>query len=152
MDEYQDRFPADLPGVPLHRDKYDIKIEIESNAKPHFRGMGRYSPAELKEMKDQVDWLLERGMIESSQSPWGAAVLFIPKKDKLMRMCVDYRMLNKFTLKTKYPLPLLDKSLAILGEAKVFSKIDFKSGYWQLRIAKESQYLTGLRTRYGQFE
>ena len=149
---YGDRFPADLPGLPPHREGYDINIDTVEGSKPFYCPMGRYSPLQLDEMKKQIDYLLDRGLIKPSQSPYGAAVLFAPKKDGALRMCIDYRALNKQTIKTRFPLPHHDEHLAILGGNKFFSKLDLRSGYWQLRIADKDTHKTAFRTRYGQFE
>ncbi|KAL0454997.1 UNVERIFIED_CONTAM: Retrovirus-related Pol polyprotein from transposon [Sesamum latifolium] len=94
----------------------------------------RMAPSELKELKKQLEELLDKGFIRPSISPWGAPVLFVKKKDGSMRLCIDYRQLNRITIKNKYPLPRIDDLLDQLKGATVFSKIDLRSGYWQLRI------------------
>ena len=103
-------------------------------------------------MKKQLDYLLAKGLIKPSQSPFGAAILFAPKKDGSLRMCIDYRMLNKQTVKTAYPLPHTEAHLDRLVGNRCFSKLDLRSGYWQLRVKKEHQYKTAFNSRYGQFE
>src|SRR6201995_787903 len=110
------------------------------------------SPPELDELKKQVADLLAKGFIQPSKSPFGAPVLFVKKKDGSQRMCVDYRALNKLTIKNKYPLPRIDELLDRLQGAKYFSKIDLRSGYHQVRIADENVHKTAFRTRYGHFE
>ena len=95
------------------------------------------APVELKELKVQLQELLDKGFIQPSISPWGAPVLFVKKKDGSMRMCVDYRELNKLTIKNKYPLPRIDDLFDQLRGAQVFSKIDLRSGYHQLKVKAE---------------
>ena len=85
-------------------------------------------------------------------SPWGAPILFVKKKDGSLRMCIDYRMLNSITVKNKYPLPRIDDLFDQLQSARVFSKIDLRSGYYQLRIREQDIHKTAFRTRYGHFE
>jgi hypothetical protein len=107
---------------------------------------------ELQELKRQLNELLERGYIRQNKSPFGAPVLFISKKDGKFRMCIDYRALNKITIKKNYPLLRVDDLLDRLAGAKVFSRIDLKSGYYQIRIAEEDIEKTACRTRYGSYE
>ncbi len=94
------------------------------------------SHEELKELKVQLEKLLAKGYIKLSKSPYGAPVLFVHKKDGMLRMCVDYRALNKAIVKNQYPLPRIDDLFDCLSEAKVFSRIDLRSGYYQIRIAE----------------
>ena len=112
----------------------------------------RMAPAELKELKEQLKDLLEKGFIRPSSSPWGAPVLFVRKKDGSLRMCIDYRQLNKVTIKNKYPLPRIDDLFDQLQGAKWFSKIDLRSGYHQVRVREKDIPKTAFRTRYGHFE
>src|SRR5512136_2986103 len=107
---------------------------------------------ELTEVKKQLEELKEKGYIRPSTSPWGAPVIFVEKKDKTKRMCVDYRALNEVTIKNKYPLPRIDDLFDQLKGATVFSKIDLRSGYHQLRIKEEDIPKTAFTTRYGLFE
>ncbi|KAL0537612.1 hypothetical protein IC582_026595 [Cucumis melo] len=110
------------------------------------------APAELKELKVQLQELLDKGFIQPSVSPWGAPVLFVKKKDGSMRLCIDYRELNKVTVKNRYPLPRIDDLFDQLQGATVFSKIDLRSGYHQLRIKDEDVPKTAFRSRYGHYE
>ncbi|XP_070018019.1 uncharacterized protein [Nicotiana sylvestris] len=109
------------------------------------------APAELKELKEQLQELLEKGLIRPSVSPWGVQVLFVKKKDGTMRMCIDYRRLNKVIVKNKYPLPRIDDLFDQLQGASVYSKIDLRSGYHQLKIRDSDILKTSFRTRYGIF-
>ena len=108
-------------------------------------------PPELKELKEQLRDLLEKGFIRPSTSPWGAPVLFVRKKDGSLRMCIDYRQLNKVTIKNRYPLPRIDDLFDQQG-AKCFSKIDLRSGYHQVRVRETDIPKTAFRTRYGHYE
>ena len=107
---------------------------------------------ELKELKLQLQELLEKGLILPSVSLWGAPVLFVKKKDGTLRLCVDYRQLNKMTVRNKYPLPRIDDLFDQLKGAIVFSKIDLRSGYHQLKIKDVDVQKTVFRTRYGHYE
>ena len=91
-------------------------------------------PNELAELKIQLQELLEKGLIRPSSSPWDYPTIFVKKKDKSLRMCVDYRPLNSVTINNKYPLPRIDILFDQLTKAKVFSKIDLRSGYHQIKI------------------
>jgi hypothetical protein len=110
------------------------------------------APLKLKELKEQLQELLDRGFIRPSVSPWGAPVLFVKKKDGSMRLCIDYRELNKVTIKNRYPLPRIDDLFDQLHGSQVFSKIDLRSGYHQLKIKEEDIQKTAFRTRYGHYE
>ena len=109
-------------------------------------------PNELAELKVQLQELLEKGLIQPSSSPWGYPAIFIKKKDKSLWMCVDYRPLTAVTIKNKYPLPRIDIFFDQLSKAKVFSKIDLRSGYHQIKIRPEDIPKTTFSTRYGLYE
>ncbi|KAL4021070.1 hypothetical protein IC575_019859 [Cucumis melo] len=109
----------------------------------------RMAPVELKELKVQLQELLDKGFIRPSVSPWGAPVLFVKKKDGLMRLCTDYRELNKVTVKNRYPLPMIDDLFDQLQGAIIFTKIDLRSGYHQLRIRDSDIPKAAFRSRYG---
>ena len=110
------------------------------------------APAELKELKVQMEEMVNKGFVRPSTSPWGAPVLFVKKKDRSMRLCIDYRELNKVTIRNQYPLPRTDDLFDQLQGAKVFSKIDLRLGYHQLRVHDEDVPKTAFRTRYRHFE
>ena len=130
-------FPLNFPTqLPPRRD-VDHRIELTQSTPPTLRSVYRMSPAELDELKKQLDELVASGFIRPSKSPFGAPVLFVKKKDGSMRMCVDYRDLNRITVKNRYPLPRVDELFDRLRGAKYFSKIDLRSGYHQVRIHDE---------------
>ena len=151
VNEFADVFPEEIPGLPPHRE-VEFTIELEPGTAPISKAPYRMAPAEMKELKAQLDELLEKGYIQPSASPWGAPVLFVKKKDGTLRLCVDYRELNKRTIKNKYPLPRIDDLLDQLQGAGIFTKIDLRSGYHQLRIRKQDIAKTAFRTRYGHYE
>ncbi|GJR29449.1 putative reverse transcriptase domain-containing protein [Tanacetum coccineum] len=127
-------------------------IDLIPGASPVVRSPYRLAPSEMLELSNQLKELQEKGFIRPSHSPWGAPVLFVKKKDGSMRMCIDYRELNKLTIKNRYPLPRIDDLFDQLQGACCFSKIDLRSGYHQLRVREEDIPKTAFRTRYGHFE
>ena len=150
--KYPEVFAKDLPkGVPPVRRGHEFKVDLTDET-PIYRPIYKLSPQELAEVKRQVEYLLELGLIRPSESPWGAPILFVPKADGGLRMCVDYRWINRVTVKNRYPLPLPEELIDRLGEAKVFSKLDLRSGYWQLPVRPSDTEKTAFRTRYGHFE
>ena len=151
LEEYRDVFEPLPARLPPQREM-DHRIELVPGAVPQSRPTYRMSPAELDELKKQLDQLLASGFIQPSKSPFGAPILFVKKKDGSMRMCVDYRALNGVTIKNSYPLPRIDELFDRLQGARVFSKIDLVSGYHQIRIHPEDVPKTAFRTRYGHFE
>ncbi|GJP56376.1 hypothetical protein CLOM_g15431 [Closterium sp. NIES-68] len=152
LKEFQDILLDDLPNeLPPYR-THQHEIVEEPGSKPTFRAPYRLSPTELTDMKKQIEYLLAKGLIRPSTSPYGAPVLFTPKLDGSLRMCIDYRALNKQTIKNKYPIPRIDDLLDQLRGAMVFSKLDLRSGYWQIRMADNSIHKTAFRTRYGSYE
>eukprot|EP00268_Persea_americana_P054813 TRINITY_DN6322_c0_g1_i1.p1 TRINITY_DN6322_c0_g1~~TRINITY_DN6322_c0_g1_i1.p1 ORF type:complete len:1140 (-),score=111.45 TRINITY_DN6322_c0_g1_i1:645-4064(-) len=149
--EFPDVFLDDLPGLPPIRE-VDFTIELIPGTAPISKAPYRMAPAELKELKDQLEELLDKGFIRPSVSPWGAPVLFVKKKDGTLRMCIDYRQLNQVTIKNKYPLPCIDELFDQLQGVKYFSKIDLRSGSHQLRVREEDIPKTALQSRYGHYE
>ncbi|CAN1777094.1 Transposon Ty3-G Gag-Pol polyprotein [Linum perenne] len=144
-------FPEELHGLPPQRE-VEFDIEVIPGTAPISIPPYRMVSVELKELKEQLGELLEKGFIRPSVSPWGALVLFVKKKDGSLRLCIDYRKLNKATVKNRYPLPKIDDLFDQLQGASVFSKIDLRSGYHQLRVAETSVPKTAFRTRYGHYE
>ena len=122
-------FPEELPRLPPDR-----KIELLSRTTPISKAPYRMAPAELKELKQQLQELLDKKFICPSYSPWGAPILFVKKRDGSMRMCIDYHELNKVTIKNKYSLPRIDDLFNQFKGAVVFSKIDLHSGYYQVKV------------------
>jgi hypothetical protein len=106
----------------------------------------------MKELKIQLQGLLDKGYIHPSTSPWGCSVLFVEKKDKELRLCVDYRPLNAVTIKNKYPLPCIDIPFDQLAGAQVFSKIDLRFGYHQIKVRAEDIPKMAFMMRYGLYE
>ncbi|XP_070011776.1 uncharacterized protein [Nicotiana sylvestris] len=151
LNEFPDVFPDELPGLPPERE-IDFAIDILPDTQPISIPPYRMAPVELKELKAQLKDLLNKGFIRPNTSPWGAPVVFVRKKDGSLRMCIDYRQLNKVTIKNKYPLPRIDDLFDQLQGAKYFSKIDLRSGYHQLRIKERDILKMAFRTRYGHYE
>ena len=133
--EFPDVFLEELPGLPLDRE-IEFSIELLPGTGPISKASYRLAPAKLRELKLLQD-LLDKGFIRPSVSPWGAPVLFIKKKDGSLRLCIDYRELNKVTVKNKYPLPRIDDLFDQLQGASIFLKIDLCSGYHQLKVKKD---------------
>ena len=131
--EYVDVFLDKLPGLPPHRD-VDFGIELHPGIELPPQG------------------LLDKGFIKSSPSPWGAPVLFVKKKGKTLRLCIDYRQWNRVTIKNRYPLPRIDDLFDQLRGVRVYSKIDLRTSYHQLRVRETDIPKTAFRTRYGHFE
>ncbi|TKW69965.1 MAG: hypothetical protein DI543_29540, partial [Bradyrhizobium icense] len=140
--EYPEVFPEDLPGLPPDR-QVEFRIDLLTGTTPI---------AEMKELMMQLQELLDKGFIRPGSSPWGAPVLFVKKKDGSMRMCIDYRELNKATIKNRYPLPRIDDLFDQLQGSSYFSKIDLRSGYHQLKVREQDIEKTAFRTRYGHYE
>ncbi|GJY58776.1 reverse transcriptase domain-containing protein [Tanacetum coccineum] len=149
--EYVDVFPKDLPGLPPLR-QVEFRIDLVAGATPVARSPYRLAPSEMQELSSQLQELQDKGFIRPSHSPWGAPVLFVKKNNGSFRMCIDYRELNKLTVKNRYPLPRIDDLFDQLQGARYFSKIDLRSGYHQLRVHEEDISKTAFRTRYGHFE
>ena len=149
--EFPDVFPDEIPGLPPVRE-IDFSIELVPGTAAISKAPYRMAPAELRELKTQLQDLLDKGFVRPSVSPWGAPVLFVKKKDGSMRMCIDYRQLNHVTIKNKYPLPRIDELFDQLQGAEYFSKIDLRSGYHQLRVRDQDIQKTAFRTRYGHYE
>src|SRR5438128_5280550 len=151
VNEYPDVFPEELPGLPPQR-VVEFSIELLPGTAPVFRRPYRMSQNDLAEMKVQLQELLDKGFIRPSSSSWGCPAMFVDKKDQTKRLVVDYRPLNEVTIKNKYPLPDINILFDQLAGAKVFSKIDLRSGYHQIRVREEDIPKTAFSTRYGLYE
>ncbi|KAK8954132.1 hypothetical protein KSP39_PZI001653 [Platanthera zijinensis] len=149
--EFQELFPEELAGLPPKRE-IEFEINLEQGARPMAKSPYRMTPKELAELRVQLQELIDKNFIRPSSSPWGAPVLFVKKKEGTLRLCVDYRELNKLTVKNKYPLPRIEDLFDQLVNAKMFSKLDLRSGYHQLRIKEEDIFKTAFSTRYGHYE
>jgi hypothetical protein len=149
--DYPDVFPDELPGMPPDRD-IEFAIELQTGTAPTSKRPYRMPQAELAELKKQLQELLDKGFIRPSTSPWGCPALFVNKKDESLRMGVHYRPLNAVTIKNKYPLPHIDVLFDQLVGAKVFSNIDLRSGYHQIKIRASDIPKTAFSTRYGLYE
>jgi len=149
--EFPDVFPEELPGLPPDRE-VEFAIELIPGTALISRRPYRMPPNELAELKNQLKELLDKGFIRPSSSEWGCPALFVKKKDQSLRMCVDYRPLNAVTIKNKYPLPRIDILFDQLSKAKVFSKIDLRSGYHHIKIRLQDIPKTTFSTRYGLYE
>ena len=150
--DFPDVFPDDLPsGLPPAR-AVDHRIHVEPGAVPPNQPTYRMSYAELDEVKKQLTELLEKKFIQPSQSPYGAPMLFVKKKDGSMCMCIDYRALNKITVKNSYPLPRIEELLDRMQGSTCFTKLDLRSGYHQVRMHPEDIHKTAFHTRYGHYE
>ncbi|GJT96548.1 putative reverse transcriptase domain-containing protein [Tanacetum coccineum] len=152
--DFVDVFPEDLSGLPPQR-QVEFRIDLVPGATPVAKSPYRLAPSEMQELSGQLQELQDKGFIRPSHSPWGAPVLFVKKKDGSFRMCIDYRELNKLTVKNRYPLPRIDDLFDQLQGSCYFSKIDLRSGYHQLRVHEDrSIYLPKIefRTSIGTFE
>ncbi|GKD16676.1 putative reverse transcriptase domain-containing protein [Tanacetum coccineum] len=149
--EFLEVFLEDLPGLPLVR-QVEFQIDLIPGAMPVARAPYRLAPSEMQELSYQLQELVDRGFIRPSTSPWRVPVLFVKKKDGSFRMCIDYRELNKLTVKNRYPLPRIDDLFDQLQGSSVYSKIDLRSGYHQLRVRDADIPKTAFRTRYGHYE
>jgi hypothetical protein len=123
-----------------------------SGVAPPAKAPYQMNHEELKELKVQLEELFTKGYIKPSKSPYGAPVFFVHKKDGTLRMCMDYKAFNKVTMKNQYPLLQIDDLFNRLSKTKVFSRINLRSGYYQIRITKGDEEKTAYRTRYGSYK
>lgn len=151
LKEFADVFPQEILGMPPVRE-VEFSIDLEPGTTPISKVPYRMAPKEMQELKTQLNELLEKGYIRPSASPWGAPVLFVKKNDGSLRLCIDYRGLNYVTIKNRYPLPRIDDLFDQLKGAGLFSKIDLRSGYHQIRIAEKDIPKTAFQTMYGDYE
>ena len=138
-------------ALPPHR-PYDMKIDLEEGASPPIGPMYQISPTEQQALRDFIDEHVRIGFIRPSKSPHGAPVLFVRKKDGSLRLCVDFRGLNKITKKDRYPIPLVSDLLSTAGKARIYTALDLRHAYHLVRIAEGDEWKTAFRTRYGSFE
>jgi hypothetical protein len=151
VQDFPDVFSEELPGMPPDRD-IEFLIELLPVTPPISKRPYTMPVNELVELKKQIAELQAKGFIQPSSSPWGAPVLYVEKKDGTQRMCVDYRSLIEVTIKNKYPLPRIEDLFEQMKGISVFSKIDLRSGYHQLKIRESDIPKTAFHTRYGLYE
>ena len=151
VQEFYDVFPKDFPGLPPDRE-IEFCIDLITRAAPISKAPYKMEPVELNEWKTHIQELLDKRFICPSLSPRGVPVLFMDKKDGTFQKCIGYRELNKITIKNKYPLPLIDDLFDQLQGTQIFSKVDLRSGYHQLRIRREDNSKMAFRTQYGHYE
>ncbi|GJY37624.1 putative reverse transcriptase domain-containing protein [Tanacetum coccineum] len=151
VQDFHKVFPEDLPGIPPTH-QVEFQIDLIPGATLVARAPYRLAPSEMKELSDQLKELFDKGFIRPSSSPWGAPVLFLKKKDGSFRMYIDYQELSKMTVKNCYSLPRIDDLFDQLQGSSVYSKIDLRSGYHQLRVCEEDTPKTAFRVRYGHYE
>ena len=149
--EFPDVFPYDIVGLPPDRE-VEFTIDLIPRTEPISIPPYRMAPAELRELKAQLEELLSKGFIRPSISPWGSPVLFVKKREGSLRLCIDYRQLNRVTIRNQYPLLRIDELFDQLQGSRVYSKIDLRSGYHQLRVQESDVPKTAFRTRYGHYE
>ncbi|GJU98295.1 putative reverse transcriptase domain-containing protein [Tanacetum coccineum] len=149
--DFPEVFPEELPRL-LPPRQVEFRIDLIPGAAPVARASYHLAPSKMKELSKQLQELSKKGFIRPSSSPWGAPVLFVKKKDGSFRMCIDYQELNKLTIKNRYPLSRIDDLFDQLQGFSVYSKIDLRYGYHQLRIREEDIPITAFRTRYGHYE
>jgi hypothetical protein len=151
VSEFLDVFPEELPGMPPDRD-IEFVIELMPDTPPIYKSLYRIATPELAELKEHIKEMLEKGFASPSLSPWGDSMIFVLKKDGTQRLCVDYHALNDVTIKNKYPLLRIDDLFDQLHGACVFSKINLRSGYHQLKIQECDIPKTAFILRYGLYE
>ena len=151
MQEFPEVFPDDITDLPPEREVV-FTIDLVSGTSPIFIVSYQMSASVLGELKKKLEELLKKQFIRPCVSPWGAPMLLVKKKDSSMRLCVDYRQLNKVTIKNRYLLPRIDSLMDQLVGAEVFSKIDLRSGYHHIRVKAEDISKTVFRTRYSHYE
>ena len=150
--DYADVFSKTKAFVLAPHRPYDLKIELEEGSAPPVTPMYPLSQIELQTLRDFIDEHLRAGFIRSTTSPHGAPVLFIKKKDGGLRLCIDFRGLNKISKKDRYPLPFISDLLTTAGKARIYTTIDLRHAYHLVRIAEGDEWKTAFRTRYGSFE
>src|SRR5437588_19782 len=153
--EYQSYKSLFLPSTAAKlppRRTFDHAIDLVEGAEPPFGPIYPLSGKQLEALRIYLDEMLKQGKIARSQSPAGAPILFVPKPDGRLRLCVDYRNLNKLTIHNKYPMPLMNELRNRVKDATIFTKLDLKDGYHLIRIKKGDKWKTAFRTRYGLYQ
>jgi predicted aspartyl protease len=154
--KYHDVFSkAKSDKLPPYRPATDHKIDLTDDARPEDLGYSPLYKLSLEELEVSRQYIidnLEKGFIDASQAPWAAPILFVKKKDGALRFCVDYRKLNAMTRKNRYPLPLIEETLARISGAKIFTKIDIRQAFNRIRMHPDDEELTTFRTRYGTYK
>ncbi|GJP79438.1 hypothetical protein CLOP_g9673 [Closterium sp. NIES-67] len=150
--KHADIFPDDLPAGLPHEREHDHKIKLDPGAQPTVQTQWRLTRPELDELRSQLDCLLEKGFVCPSTSSFATPILFTPKKDGGQQMCIDYRALNRVTIKSRYPILRADELINQLHGAKLFSKIDQQDDYHQIRVNEGNCYKTPFWSRYGSYE
>ncbi|GKA11301.1 retrotransposon protein, putative, ty3-gypsy subclass [Tanacetum coccineum] len=151
VQDFLEVFLEDLPGLPPTQ-QVEFQIDLVSGVAPVARALYRLAPSEMQELSTQLQELSNKRFIRPSSSPLGAPVLFVKKKDESFRMCIDYHKLNKLIVKNRYPLSRIDDLFDELQGSSVYSKIDLRSSYHQLRVQEEDILKTAFKTRYGHYE
>nr|GEU43199.1 transposon Ty3-G Gag-Pol polyprotein [Tanacetum cinerariifolium] len=146
--DFSEVFPEDLSVLPPAR-PVEFQIDLIPGVVPIARAPYQLAPSEMKELSEQLQELSDKGFIRLSSSPWGALVLFVKKKDGSFRMCIDYQELNKLTVKNRYPLSRINDLFDQLQGSSIYSKIDLRSGYHQLREREQDILKTAFQTRKG---
>ena len=149
--EFPDVFLYDIAGLSPDRE-VEFTIDLIPGTKPISISPYRMAPAELRELKAQLEEWLSKGFIRPSISLWGAPVLFMKKKDRSLHLCIDYRKLNRVTIHNQYPLFRIDELFDQLQVSRVYSKLDMRSGYHQLRVQEGDVPKTAFKTSYGHYE
>ena len=152
LSEYADVFDNEAAGLVPEHSRLDHAIDVTEHKEPPYGPLYNLSQTELQVLRDYLHDATEKGWIRRSTSPAGAPVLFVPKKDGGLRLCVDYRGLNSVTIKNRHPLPLISETLDRLGGAAIYTKLDLKDAYHRIRIKRGDEWKTAFRTRYGHFE
>jgi hypothetical protein len=150
LKHFEDVF-KEIPGLPPKRD-VEFSINLIPGATPLYKTPYRMSTPKMKDLQMNLEELLKKGYIHPSVSPWGAPFLFVKKKHGTLRLCIDFKKLNKITINNKYHLPRIDDLFDQLKGAKIFSKIDLRSGYHQARIRDEDINNISFITRYIHYE
>ena len=150
--EYEDVFSDERAAMLAQNTEFDHAIDLEDGKHPPHLPIYNLSMRELEILREYIDSSLQKGWIKPSKSPAGAPILFVPKSDGTMRLCVDYRGLNKMTIKNRHPLPLISELLDRLSHAVIFTKLDLRDAYHRIRIKAGDEWKTAFKTKYGLFE